>query len=97
MTRTKKVTKKATTKKAKVVKVERMNPPFLITAAEYEGALKARRVIKNELDPKLQDPKLFARYCYFNQLIDLYEAQQSGNYLSDPGNLVDDPWNHIAE
>lgn len=72
--------KKSTIKKAEV---KRTTAPFVITAAEYEGAIRARRVIKNELDPKLKSPNLFARYCYFNQIIDLYEAQQTGNYLAD--------------
>jgi hypothetical protein len=92
MTRTKKTTKKATvtktTKKATVkkatnkkAKVTVLTPPFFITSAEYEGAIRARAVIKNELN--LNDPKLFARYCYFNQLINLYDAQQTGNFLID--------------
>lgn len=79
----KKTTKKATVKKAttKKAKVTALVPPFFISSSEYEGALRARAIIKNEFG--LNDPKLFARYCYFNQLINLYEAQQTGNFLID--------------
>jgi hypothetical protein len=58
-----------------------LTPPFFISSSEYEGALRARAIIKSEFG--LNDPKLFARYCYFNQLINLYEAQQTGNFLID--------------
>lgn len=79
-TTTKKATVKKSTKKAKAKIIA---PALLISSSVYEGALKARRVIKNELDPKLENPNLFARYCYFNQIVAQYEAQQNGDWLDD--------------